>query len=963
MIAVAYLAVLVFAGDAIGRRFFTYVTPLQRLATAFLIGVLVGTWVSYLAAAAFANTRDPLAFGNLIAAGSLGLLGIWLRRRPRGQLMRPRIARPLDRWDWLTFGAFALLVGWMMTHTFHYEAGRLAIATSLWSDFGPTTAIAQNFALGDNFPTEYPHFAGEPIRYHFLYYFQVGNLTRLGFDPALANNVLSIGSLVSMLVLTATLGERLFRSPWVGRIGAGLFFFHGALSFVPWIGSFPSVGEALARIPDLDQYMTSGFPYRGEEWGIWTQNTFLNQRHLASALGILLVIVLFLWDRLPYGRDRVEPNAAPARRTNRLSAAAAGAAAHLREDARHPRAAVRRATSDPALPGYVLCGLLAGMLPLWNGAIFLAAAFVLGVWFVLFPHRLSMLALAATAGILALPQVLSVQPAPTAGPQPYPAFHWGYILDDPTLANVGAYLGFIFGPKVLLAAFGLFGGTWRRQRVLIAFAGLVAVAFLLQLSMETLGNHKFLHAWLLGLNLFAAYGLARLWRARRAVRIPARLVALGLAGVIVAGGVIDLMPIRNMRTIEVATDGDPLFEWVKNETEPTAVFLTDLHVVDPILLAGRRIHYGWPYYAWSAGYDVYTRERWYREVFALRSARDLAWRLTLAGIDYVAFDDKLRGNGFAPRLNEEVYQASFEPVFEDPQGRYAHLTIYRVPDAAEIVNLPDAPAEDMYAGGPGGEPGRFSAPGGLAVDRAGRLYVADTGNDRIQRFSSSGNLLGTIGEPGTGPGQLDAPSGVAITPGDHLYVADTGNRRIQEYDDRGVFVREWSGPPEGLTEPVDVATDGDRLFVLDAGAGRIVRLDPDGTVTSWGSVGAGDGQLTRPTGIAFAMGSLVVADGGNARVAVFRDDGTWERSWPVPEWQGIEKPGDVAADTDAVWASSPATNAILVYRRDGSPIGQLTATEPPDLDGPVGLALKPGRALYVLNAAANRISLLTRVTP
>ena len=84
MIAVAYLAVLVFAGDAIGRRFFTYVTPLQRLATAFLIGVLVGTWVSYLAAAAFANTRDPLAFGNLIAAGSLGLLGIWLRRRPRG---------------------------------------------------------------------------------------------------------------------------------------------------------------------------------------------------------------------------------------------------------------------------------------------------------------------------------------------------------------------------------------------------------------------------------------------------------------------------------------------------------------------------------------------------------------------------------------------------------------------------------------------------------------------------------------------------------------------------------------------------------------------------------------------------------------------------------------------------------------------------------------------------------------
>ena len=114
--------------------------------------------------------------------------------------------------------------------------------------------------------------------------------------------------MMAMLVLVTALGERLFRNAAVGRIGAALFFFHGALSFIPYLAGLGSIDRIINDVPNLSAFLSSGFPYRGEEWGIWSQIVFLNQRHLASAIGILLIIVIFLLDRI----DRAERDAADA---------------------------------------------------------------------------------------------------------------------------------------------------------------------------------------------------------------------------------------------------------------------------------------------------------------------------------------------------------------------------------------------------------------------------------------------------------------------------------------------------------------------------------------------------------------------------------------------------------------------------------------------------------------------------
>ena len=196
--------------------------------------------------------------------------------------------------DWSLILGYLVLVSWMMFASFNTKGNKLEIANPEYSDFGPNTALMQSFAVGHNFPTEYPHFSGDRIRYHFLFYFQAGNLEFLGLNPAWSLNLLSITTIVAMLVIVMTLGEVLFESRAVGRLGSLLFFFFGSLSYVPFLQKQGSIRAAIQAITNQREYLPTIFPYRGDAWGTWSQVTYLNQRHFAFAIGILLLVLVFL---------------------------------------------------------------------------------------------------------------------------------------------------------------------------------------------------------------------------------------------------------------------------------------------------------------------------------------------------------------------------------------------------------------------------------------------------------------------------------------------------------------------------------------------------------------------------------------------------------------------------------------------------------------------------------------------
>ena len=79
------------------------------------------------------------------------------------------------------------------------------------------------------------------------------------------------------------------------------------------------------------------------------------------------------------------------------------------------------------------------------------------------------------------------------------------------------------------------------------------------------------------------------------------------------------------------------------------------------------------------------------------------------------------------------------------------------------------------------------------MDREDNIYVADWGNDRIQRFAADGELVRIYGAHGRGEGELRRPASVCVDDAGYVYVADWGNHRVQVFDPDGGFVQSVRG--------------------------------------------------------------------------------------------------------------------------------------------------------------------------
>ncbi|MFC1921872.1 flippase activity-associated protein Agl23 [Chloroflexota bacterium] len=245
---------------------------------------------------------------------------------------------------------------------------------------------------------------------------------------------------------------------------------------------------------------------------------------------------------------------------------------------------------------------------------------------------------------------------------------------------------------------------------------------------------------------------------------------------------------------------------------------------------------------------------------------------------------------------------------------------------------------DLVFGTLGAEPGQFQRPRGIAVAPDGSLYIADTENHRIQHLDRDGTSLQTWGSfadltQGDAPGgTFFEPWGISIAPDGSVYVTDTWNHRIQKFSPEGEFLTMWgyfgqAERPDAFWGPRDVVVDPDgRVIVSDTGNKRIVVFGPDGDfIAEFGEEGYAQGQFYEPVGLAVDdEGHLYVADTWNQRIQSFipDDTGSFEplNSWDIFGWydQSLDnKPFLDVDDQMNVFATDPEGVRVLQFTSEG----------------------------------------------
>lgn len=320
------------------------------------------------------------------------------------------------------------------------------------------------------------------------------------------------------------------------------------------------------------------------------------------------------------------------------------------------------------------------------------------------------------------------------------------------------------------------------------------------------------------------------------------------------------------------------------------------------------------------------------------------WKVSDRGSEWVAGDGGLRASGdggaggsatlYGPR--GMLYDAAGNLYIADALNH----RVRRVRTDGTIERV----AGSGWAGfaGDGGlaQAAALKEPTGLALDAAGNLYIADTGNHRVRRVRAIDGMIETVAGAGAagfaGDGglaqaaELKEPTGLALDAVGNLYIADVGNGRVRRVDldgrietvvgsESGVLAGNGLALQTTLIRPYDIAFDRTgRLYVSDAGAHRVYRLGRDGLlriVAGTGRQGVGtdggravDMALNNPAGVEpDGVGGVYIADAGNGRVLHVDAGGTLRIVH-----EEFEKPMGLVRKSDGLVVADAGTDRVLV---------------------------------------------------
>jgi sugar lactone lactonase YvrE len=263
----------------------------------------------------------------------------------------------------------------------------------------------------------------------------------------------------------------------------------------------------------------------------------------------------------------------------------------------------------------------------------------------------------------------------------------------------------------------------------------------------------------------------------------------------------------------------------------------------------------------------------------------------ISGVTHQVF-----GTGGAAARGTTAYNSAYTPFYFSNTG--------------QILRSDDLNGTNLISYGiQGSDVGQFYGAYGIALDSAGRIYVADTYNGRVVRIDDmNGTNWTTFGTSGSAVGQFMNPSGISVDSTGRIYVMDTGNNQLVRVDDMNGTnwtVMNGMGPGVGqfaqFVAPVAFDATG-RIYVADGGNRRIVRMD-DMNGTNWITLTQSpviNGyiySLQSPSGVAVdPAGKIYILDAGSYQPSVVRVDDMTGTNWTSIYLGANTTPHSIAVD-------------------------------------------------------------------
>ncbi|MCG2725222.1 MAG: hypothetical protein L6420_03015 [Elusimicrobia bacterium] len=240
--------------------------------------------------------------------------------------------------------------------------------------------------------------------------------------------------------------------------------------------------------------------------------------------------------------------------------------------------------------------------------------------------------------------------------------------------------------------------------------------------------------------------------------------------------------------------------------------------------------------------------------------------------------------------------------------------IAALPDTKEVAIIDEKGRKTFSRYGK--EQGQTNKPLGFSFDTKGRVFIADTGNSRIQIFSPEGGFLNMFGEKGNKEGKFNAPQNLILNKEDRVYIADTKNKRLQAFNANGLFLFVM-GPEIGnisLKKPIDVKCDEKgNIYVLDADLKKVIVTDASGKfIKVWDD----SGKLVKPIALAYDMkGYFYILDEGVSSIKIFDKDGNFVTSFfsKGNSDRELNEPSYMVFSNNKLYISDMKKSAIVAF--------------------------------------------------